>query len=158
MGSKNLKAIAVQGTKDIKVAKPDKLYKLMEKYYEEMINHPSFEADGKYGTGEFLEWMNSERGTFPTRNWREGVFDERKEIDPYYWAPRFAVKNKACIQCIKPCGKAFVMKEFEGVVDGVEYETLFALGSNCGVASIEHVRKQMSYATYMAWTPSQQGV
>ena len=141
MGSKNLKAIAVEGSKDIEVAKPEKMYKLLEKYYEEMINHPSFEADGKYGTGEFLEWMNAERGTFPTRNWREGVFDERKEIDPYYWAPRYAVKNKACIQCVKPCGKAFVMKKFEGVVDGVEYETLFALGSNCGVASIEHVAK-----------------
>lgn len=141
MGSKNLKAIAVYGSKDIEVAKPEKMYKLLEKYYEEMIKHPSFEADGKYGTGEFLEWMNSERGTFPTRNWREGVFDERKEIDPYYWAPRYAVKNKACIQCVKPCGKAFVLKKFEGMLDGVEYETLFALGSNCGVASIEYVAK-----------------
>ncbi|MEM1514101.1 MAG: aldehyde ferredoxin oxidoreductase family protein [Candidatus Thermoplasmatota archaeon] len=139
MGSKNLKAIAIDGTKDIKVAKPEKLLKLAEEWYEKMINHPSFEEDGKYGTGEFLEWMNSERGTFPTRNWREGVFNERKEIDPYYWAPRYAVKNKACIQCVKPCGKAFVAKDF--MLDGVEYETLFALGSNCGVASIEHVAK-----------------
>ena len=141
MGSKNLKAIAVYGSNDIEVAKPDKMYDVMAKYYEIMIKHPSFEDDGKYGTGEFLEWMNAERGTFPTRNWREGVFDERKEIDPYYWAPRYAVKNKACVQCVKPCGKAFVMKKFEGMLDGVEYETLFALGSNCGVASIEYVAK-----------------
>ncbi len=141
MGSKNLKAIAISGSKDIKVAKPDKMYKLAEKWYEEMVKHPSFEADGKYGTGEFLEWMNAERGTFPTRNWREGVFDERKEIDPYYWAPRYAVKNKACIQCVKPCGKAFILKKYEGALDGVEYETLFALGSNCGVKSIEDVAK-----------------
>ena len=83
--------------------------------------------------------MNAERGTFPTRNWNEGVFDERKEIDPYYWAPRYAIKNKACVQCVKPCGKAFVAKDIK--LDGVEYETLFALGSNCGVANIEHVAR-----------------
>lgn len=141
MGSKNLKAIAVRGSRDIKIAKPDKMYELIEKYYEIMINHPSFEDDGKYGTGEFLEWMNKERGTFPTRNWREGVFDGRREIDPYYWAPRYAIKNKGCLQCTKPCGKAFVMKEFDGEIDGIEYETLFALGSNCGIEKVEYVAK-----------------
>jgi len=142
MGSKNLKAIAVYGSKDIKVAKPDKMYELFSEYYEKIINHPSFHDDGKYGTGEFLEWMNSQRGTFPTRNWREGVFDDRKQIDPYYWAPRYVIKNKACVQCPKPCGKAFVIKgKYEGMLDGVEYETLYALGSNCGVGDIEAVAK-----------------
>jgi len=142
MGSKNLKAIAVYGSKDIKVAKPDKMYELFQQYYTTMINHPSFQDDGKYGTGEFLEWMNSQRGTFPTRNWREGVFDNRKQIDPYYWAPRYVIKNKACVQCPKPCGKAFVLKgKYDAMLDGVEYETLFALGSNCGVGDIEAVAK-----------------
>lgn len=141
MGSKNLKAIAIEGSRDIELANPEKTYELMRKYYEIMINHPSFEDDGKYGTGEFLEWMNKEKGTFPTRNWKEGVFDERKEIDPYYWAPKYVIKNKACIQCVKPCGKAFVLQKFDGMLDGVEYETLYALGSNCGVGSIEHVAK-----------------
>lgn len=139
MGSKNLKAIAIYGSKDIEVNNHDKMLRLLEKWYEEMINHPSFEADGKYGTGEFLEWMNSERGTFPTRNWREGVFDEREEIDPYYWAPRYAIKNKACIQCVKPCGKAFVVNDI--AIDGIEYETLFSLGSNCGIKNVEIVVK-----------------
>ncbi len=142
MGSKNLKAIAIKGSNDIKVADPDKMMKLLDKWYKIMIESPAFNDDGKYGTGEFLEWMNAERGTFPTRNWREGVFDERREIDPYYWAPRYTIKNKACIQCVKPCGKAFVIKgKYEGALDGVEYETLFALGSNCGNPSIEALAK-----------------
>ena len=42
MGSKNLKAIAIEGKNDIRVAKPEKLYKLMEEWYEKMITHPSF--------------------------------------------------------------------------------------------------------------------
>ncbi len=142
MGSKNLKAIAIRGSKDIKVADPKKMMELLDKWYKIMVGSPAFNDDGKYGTGEFLEWMNAERGTFPTRNWREGVFDERKEIDPYYWAPKYSIKNKACTQCVKPCGKAFVIKgKYEGELDGIEYETLFALGSNCGNASVESVAK-----------------
>ena len=142
MGSKNLKAIAVRGSRDIKVADPKKMMELFDKWYHTMIESPAFNDDGKYGTGEFLEWMNAERGTFPTRNWREGVFDERKEIDPYYWAPRYTIKNKACIQCVKPCGKAFVIKgKYGGELDGIEYETLFSLGSNCGNPSIEALAK-----------------
>ncbi|HHH77698.1 MAG TPA: aldehyde:ferredoxin oxidoreductase, partial [Thermoplasmatales archaeon] len=74
MGSKNLKAIAVRGSRDIKVADPKKMMELFDKWYHTMIESPAFNDDGKYGTGEFLEWMNAERGTFPTRNWREGVF------------------------------------------------------------------------------------
>ncbi len=142
MGAKNLKAIAIEGSKDITMADPEKMMSLLEKWYNEMLKHPSFEDDGKYGTGEFLEWINAEKGTFPTRNWREGVFDERKEIDPYYWAPRYAIKNKGCVQCTKPCGKAFVIKgSYEGELDGVEYETLFSLGGNCGNPSIEALAK-----------------
>ncbi len=142
MGSKNLKAIAVYGSRDINVAKPEKMYNLFKEYYEKLVSSPAFNDDGKYGTGEFLEWMNKDRGTFPTRNWREGVFDERKEIDPYYWAPRYVIKNKACIQCPKPCGKAFVLhSKYDAEFDGVEYETLFSLGSNCGVEDIEVVAK-----------------
>ncbi|HDO19462.1 MAG TPA: aldehyde:ferredoxin oxidoreductase, partial [Thermoplasmatales archaeon] len=144
MGSKNLKAIAIKGDNDVHLSDPKKTLELTFKWYQKMVESQAFKDDGMYGTGEFLEWMNKERGTFPTRNWREGVFDERKEIDPYYWAPRYSIKNKACIQCVKPCGKAFVIREGkykDTVLDGVEYETLFSLGSNCGNPSIESVAK-----------------
>ncbi|RLF39731.1 MAG: aldehyde:ferredoxin oxidoreductase [Thermoplasmata archaeon] len=144
MGSKKLKAIAVRGTKDIEVADPEKVLRLTMEWYKKLVESQAYRDDTLYGTGEFLEWMNRERGTFPTRNWREGVFKERKEIDPYYWVPRYSIKNLACIQCVKPCGKAFVIKEGkyrDTKLDGVEYETLFALGGNCGNPSIEAVAK-----------------
>ncbi len=141
MGSKNLKAIAVRGTHDIPVANPEKMYRVMAEAYTKLKESPAFQDDGKYGTGEFLEWMNKEKGTFPTRNWREGVFDRRQQIDPYYWAPRFAIKNKGCVQCTKPCGKAFVMEKFDGSLDGIEYETLFSLGGNCGIEDVEYVAR-----------------
>lgn len=144
MGSKNLKAIAVKGTNDITVADRKKLKELMLKIGQEMFASPQYNHYSKYGTGEFLEWVNADRGTFPTRNWQESVFKERKELDPYYWSGLYSKKNKACFSCLKPCGRLFVVEKgkYKGtVVDGPEYETLYSLGSQCGNSSIEAVAK-----------------
>ena len=140
MGSKNLKAIAIRGSKDLEPADPGALLDIALRYQNIMENAPSFKEDTVYGTGEFLGWINKEKGVFPTRNWQQSVFDEREKIDPYYWATRYVSKNKACFSCTKPCGKLFEVKEgkFAGVaVDGLEYETLYSLGAACGNASIE---------------------
>ncbi|HIJ16404.1 MAG TPA: aldehyde:ferredoxin oxidoreductase, partial [Thermoplasmata archaeon] len=144
MGSKNLKAIVVRGTKDLEPSDPDALLEIALRYQKIMEAAPSFIEDTKYGTGEFLGWINKEKGVFPTRNWQEGVFKEREQIDPYYWATRYVTKNKACFACTKPCGKLFEVKsgKFAGVaIDGLEYETLYSLGSTCGNASIESVAR-----------------
>jgi aldehyde:ferredoxin oxidoreductase len=144
MGSKTLKAIVIRGTKDLVPADPKKLLDLALHYQKIYEAAPSFVEDTKYGTGEFLGWVNKDRGVFPTRNWQEGVFNEREKIDPYYWATRYVTKNKACFACTKPCGKLFEVKsgKFAGVaIDGIEYETLYSLGGACGNSDVESVAK-----------------
>ncbi|MDQ1372170.1 MAG: aldehyde:ferredoxin oxidoreductase [Candidatus Thermoplasmatota archaeon] len=144
MGSKNLKAIVVRGTKDLEPADPGALLEIALRYQKIMEAAPSFVEDTKYGTGEFLGWINKEKGVFPTRNWQESVFKEREQVDPYYWATRYVTKNKACFSCTKPCGKLFEVKDgkFAGVViDGLEYETLYSLGGTCGNSRIESVAR-----------------
>ncbi|UCD93269.1 MAG: aldehyde ferredoxin oxidoreductase family protein [Methanobacteriota archaeon] len=144
MGSKNLKAIVIRGTRDLVPHDPTAMMQLNLEMVGKMTESPDYEADTKYGTGEFLDWINSEKGTFPTRNWRESVFEERKEIDPYYWAPKYSKKNKACFSCSKPCGKLFIIEsgKYAGLaIDGVEYETLYSLGGACGNGDIESVAK-----------------
>ena len=144
MGSKNLKAIVVRGTKDLEPADPKALLEIALRYQKIMEEAPSFNDDTKYGTGEFLGWINKEKGVFPTKNWQLGVYEEREQIDPYYWAPKYVGKNKACFACTKPCGKLFEVKsgKFAGVaIDGLEYETLYSLGSTCGNPNIESVAK-----------------
>ncbi len=144
LGSKRIKAIAVRGTKGLDIHDPVKAMDLVKKWQKVMVTSGAFKDDTKYGTGEFLEWMNAERGAFPTRNFQEGVFNEREKINPYYWAPKYSKKNKGCYTCIKPCGKLFTIKEgpYAGTkVDGIEYETLYSLGSACGNADIEAVAR-----------------
>ncbi len=140
MGSKNLKAIAVRGTRDLTVADPKKLIELVLDLQEIIVNSGAYQDDTKYGTGEFFNWMNEEKGVFPTRNWQESVFDEREKIDPYYWAPKYTLRSKGCFGCTKPCGKLFVIDEgkYAGTkLDGVEYETLYSLGGECSNPDIE---------------------
>jgi aldehyde:ferredoxin oxidoreductase len=144
MGSKNLKAIVVRGTRSLVPHDPKKLLELALQYQKIYEAAGSWVEDTKYGTGEFLGWVNKERGVFPTRNWQESVFNEREKIDPYYWATRYVTKNKACFACTKPCGKLFEIKEgkFKGVaIDGIEYETLYSLGGACGNPDVESVAK-----------------
>lgn len=151
MGSKDLKAIAVRGTKDLVPHDPKALLDLNLEYLNKMTESSAYESDTKYGTGEFLEWINADQGVFPTRNWKEGMFDERKEIDPYHWAPIYMKKNKACFSCSKPCGRLFTIDEgrFAGLaIDGIEYETLYSLGGVCGTGDIETVAKGNEICDY----------
>jgi len=144
MGSKNLKALAVRGTGDLPVHRPREMERLALEWQDTMVKSAAFRDDTVYGTGEFLEWLNSERGVFPTRNWQESVFKDRKDIDPHSWAPKYSGRNKGCFSCTKACGKLFQVKEgrYAGtVLDGIEYETLYSLGSQCSNPDVEAVAK-----------------
>jgi aldehyde:ferredoxin oxidoreductase len=144
MGSKNLKAVAVRGTKGLTINDPFKLKKLMAEYITKIFEHPDYKKYVGYGTSEFTNWMNEEKGVFPTRNWQQGVFDERGQIDPYYWKPKYVKKNLACFACTRPCGRLFKIDKgkYEGTAfDGIEYETVFSLGALCGNPDVEALAK-----------------
>ncbi len=151
-GSKNLKAIVVRGTKKLEVANHGLLLQLIAKWAKIIKVHPATKDDMGYGSGEFLRWMNLERGTFPTRNWQWGYFqsfyDNAKEgellgIDPYYWVPKYNPNKKRnpCPNCTKPCSQIFTLDKYRKgeEVDGPEYETLYSLGSELGIDDPESV-------------------
>ena len=54
MGSKNLKAVVIRGTRDLEPAEPKKLLEIALRYQKIYEAAPSFIEDTKYGTGEFL--------------------------------------------------------------------------------------------------------
>jgi len=152
LGAKKLKAILVKGSGPVPSADPERVKELAKKWNEVIREHPATKADMGYGSGEFLDWMNRESGTFPSRNWQWGYFksayeragEGKIELDPYYWAPKYSARNVACPGCTKPCGKLFVIKEgkYAGTeVDGPEYETLYSLGGCPEISSIEAVAK-----------------
>jgi aldehyde:ferredoxin oxidoreductase len=144
MGSKNLKAIAVYGTKDLEFDDDEAVKELSKKLYAETRMEGNFEDDEYWGTASAFEFINEKLGLLPTRNWSKGFFEQGKELDPHYWVGKYSVKNKGCVSCSKPCGKLFIIARGPHagtMVDGPDYETLFSLGSNLENPSIEWVAK-----------------
>jgi len=141
MGSKNLKAIVVKGTKGVKIFDPRRLTELNEKLLDFMYQSPSFTVRSTFGTS-FLVELYQGLGVLTTRNSKEGQFEGAEKISGRNFLENYAVKSKACFNCPVHCGHYFRVKEgklagTEG--EGVEFETMAALGSKCGNDDLESI-------------------
>jgi aldehyde:ferredoxin oxidoreductase len=140
MGSKNLKAVAVRGKMKTAVEDSKKLSELNAWYRKEGMLLT--ERLSKYGTGRDLTG-GVESGNLPTRNFRDGEFEKAWEISAEPMLEEYGIGMEGCFACPIRCKKV-VKIEKEGLTvnpayGGPEYETLAALGSNCGVGEVEYV-------------------
>jgi aldehyde:ferredoxin oxidoreductase len=74
MGSKNLKAIAVQGTGTVKVYDQAKFRKLEKKIRDALAEEPALQNKAKYGLGKDTEAYN-DMGLLPVKNFQEVGFE-----------------------------------------------------------------------------------
>jgi aldehyde:ferredoxin oxidoreductase len=133
LGSKNLKAVAVRGTQRGKWAQPRALAD-----YSKALSKRSFgPATAKYrelGTAANLLTFNR-LGVLPTRNFQSGTFEEAPAISPEEIRQTRSRTRASCVACTIGCEHIYslgaVLDEDKGV--RLEYESLFALGSLCGV-------------------------
>jgi len=130
MGSKNLKAIAVRGTKNVEVADIEELCHYAEEI-NDLIDEEMF-SYRKYGSPFSVSIVN-ELGVWPTRYWRKQQFTGYKNITAPTINIKVLIKNKACLSCGAHCGKLCGVKsgKFAGAVAEIDFETLWALGALC---------------------------
>ncbi len=144
-GSKNLKAVGVIGTQDVKVADPEKLKAASKKSREE-IDAEAFTSGllKPFGTPGFYNSISA-TGTLPTKNWQRTTYPESHEVlghEAYH--KTLEVKAYACAQCYIACGRKTTIKEgpYAGASGGgPEYETLGAFGSKCLINDVNAVAK-----------------
>jgi aldehyde:ferredoxin oxidoreductase len=134
MGSKNLKAIAVKGTKKIPVAKEDELRKFAKEVQIQLSKSPAAQSLRKYGTGGGMEAYHH-MGNIPIRNHRDGAWDEDKigRISGVKITQTILDKITPCCNCVIGCKRTIFVKEgkYAGLkADSPEFETLCMLGSN----------------------------
>jgi aldehyde:ferredoxin oxidoreductase len=144
MGAKNLKAVAVRGTRSIPVAQLERYRELARAMYAACKAAPGLEAWQKYGTAGVTTWAN-EIGAFPTRNFRSGFFEDHSGLSGETMRAAIVVTDKACFGCPSPCGKYSYTRKHGVHVEGPEYETTALIGGNCALPSIEDV----AYANYV---------
>jgi aldehyde:ferredoxin oxidoreductase len=146
-GSKNLKAIAVRGTKSIPIAEPGKAFEKGKEMYAGCFHKRGFETWTPYGTAEVVDWVNRV-GAFPTKNFSETYFEGHKGINGQALKDRIKVTDKGCFGCPTPCGKYSRARTALGevLVEGPEYETIALMGGNVALGKIEEV----AYANVVA--------
>lgn len=144
MGSKNLKAVAVKGSKSIKVADPEGFMEACTDARTKLKEHPVTGGGlPTYGTQILINILN-QSGALPTRNWRDGgIFEEAEGISGETLAEKYLVRNKGCFGCNIGCGRITRIPEgkFKSFGEGPEYEAGWALGACCGVGDLEAVSK-----------------
>jgi len=140
MGSKSLKAIAVRGHKRPEVAEPERLKELRQWVLAHRELWASF---AELGTGGAMEaWVDA--GNVPVRNFLDGEFPEVAEISPTAVRDTIRVKMEGCYACPVRCKKVVKFDEpypVDPAYGGPEYETLAAIGSNCGVGDLKAIAK-----------------
>ncbi len=146
LGSKNIKAMAVRGTKSIPVFDPKGLLKKGKETYAACREKPGFEGWTPEGTAGITNWCN-DVGALPTRNFQTSHCDYADQINGKAILKELKITDKGCFACPIPCGKYGRAKTKLGevYVEGPEYETLSLIGSNCELSDVHAV----AYANYI---------
>jgi len=138
MGSKNLKAIAVEGSKTVPIADKQKFMLTIREKINKLRNDPV--AGGglpKYGTAVLVNIIN-ENGLYPTRNFQTGVYEHAYEQSGEAMAAKYLIRNQPCYACPIGCGRVNKLPTI-GVTEGPEYESTWALGANLGINDLASI-------------------
>ena len=148
MGSKNLKAIAVRGTRDITVAKPDEFMEFVKEFHERMKG-PATKKYRTLGTPENVLVHNALH-CMPTRNYNNAHFEGAEKVSGEALNERFVAKIIGCSSCAMRCEHVCVVPEgpYKGTMTRMEYEPLWALGPYCGVDRLDAIIKAMDLCNY----------
>jgi aldehyde:ferredoxin oxidoreductase len=152
MGSKQLKAIAVRGTKGVTPENPAEFMAAVKAANEVLQGSKARKGLTRHGTIAMMDATGT-FGALPTRNNREVQFEGADKLNakamqsPNEDGHTNLIQNSACFACTIGCGRVsrinpehFSVKEqprYQTASGGLEYETAYALGSAVGVDDMD---------------------
>jgi aldehyde:ferredoxin oxidoreductase len=143
MGSKNLKAVAIHGTKSVPIANPEAFHKIANEALELAAKNDRSPGFRLYGTALSLDQNNYFSGTLATRNYQTTWYPDISRLGGEEAARTFWQRHVACMGCQVHCMKFGVIRDsekFEGLVaEGPEYESGVMEGSNLGIGEIDEM-------------------
>lgn len=146
MASKGLKAIVVDdtGTGLVSLIDEPAFRAGSKKLAEALLKHPvTSQGLPTYGTDVLVNIMN-EAGGLPTRNFSTGRFEGANNIGGEtlheVCKERGGKTGHACSPgCIIRCSNIYKDKDGKVVTGGLEYESCWSLGADCGINSLDDV-------------------
>lgn len=167
MGSKNVKAVTLRGTKGVgNIKDPKRFFTATQKTKDIIANNEMAQGLGALGTNVMMNHMN-EVGALPTRNWRDSTFEGAAKLSSEaMMVPRESdgkanlTRPGACFACTIACGRIStidpehftiknrddVHKYFKSNSGGNEYEAAWAFGVDTGVDDLDAV----TYANFIS--------
>ena len=142
MGSKKLKAIVVKGSRSVPLHDAVKV-KEIGRWVADTLqeNHWAFH---NFGTGMGLDGY-TRVGGMAVRNYNGGPFEGAAEISAEALVEKgYRVKMEACWACSVRCKKVVKMEtpyQIDPKYGGIEYESIAALGADCGVDDLALISK-----------------
>jgi len=143
MGSKNLKAIACWGTKGVRVPDAKSFIEAAGTAVRAVGASPVAKGLTMLGTAGTVEYMNMV-GCLPTNNFQAGTFAGAAKVSGERVKKDFMTRNRGCHSCVINCGRVTKITghgEYDGRGEGPEYETIFGLGTSCGVDNLAAIIK-----------------
>ena len=136
MGSKNLKAVAVRGSKGIKIADPKALIKESKNIIDIVMRESHYPTYTKYGSSKNTTFY-AKLGGLTTYNGQSGVFNgfDKIEAENYLKYFKLEYQTKACFSCPMPCFHQFWVSEgkYSGTFgSGLQNATIQCFGSKVG--------------------------
>jgi len=126
MGSKNLKAVAVNASGPLDLPDPEGFKKLVREEIEAIKAAELFEPFSEDGTPGMVDHMVG-LGIFPVKNFRSGTVKGFEKFNAAAFK-KLKVENEGCFGCLIHCGNVFKVAEgpYAGSVSGPDYESIWA--------------------------------
>ncbi len=137
MGSKNLKAIIVDGNIPVKYYKEEEFKILNKQLTNDIVNNDSVKYRREKGTMMWVRWGQEDYEFLPTKNFQKCQFDGYEGISSETCRKELNWKDVSCYNCVIQCAK---MAKWDGnELEGPEYETTAFLGSGCEISDCKDV-------------------
>jgi len=136
MGSKNLKAIVVKGSKGFDVAEPEEFYKVYNKIFEMLKRARTEERRGYYlvrwGSSAGSMW-HSDVSELDVKNYREAHWEDIDKISGFEFERKSKVKNRGCYLCPFSCMQLGVIRDGKhaGRTATPDFDSTSTIGAGC---------------------------
>ncbi|MFC1952504.1 aldehyde ferredoxin oxidoreductase family protein [Chloroflexota bacterium] len=137
LGSKNLKAIAVRGTMDIKIEHPVEALEYDRKIISQVTSAKVSQEQGKLGT-LFIWGSTNSQGLVRTRNFQLNQLENSDDVEPECFEDS-AFGMTGCFGCQVHCRAKYIIPDgpYKGVYDeGPEYTSIGAFASEPGCTDL----------------------
>lgn len=145
LGSKNVKGIAVKGTKSVPLVNLEAFDKAAKEAWQLASTVEAWQGIKRWGTAGLMEFATFVAGSLVANNYQTTWYPDVTMIGGEEASRNFWKRHVSCPNCPVHCMKLGVIRgesKYEGLIaEGPEYETGVLMGTNLGLTDFDSYMK-----------------